>query len=115
MDIFHPELDFRRTFILPERLKEEILINAAFYRVTDGPFRNTFDIVSYFVHSNGQRYGIVCTHEGVNNKARFATTLFSICNHNGVCVSSIVDKRECVRAFLIANGCSMDYVYNILD
>lgn len=120
MEIYEPAQNMRSKMLIPDHLVGDILKNAEFFHMNSSGlvaamFGSTYDMVSYFTHKNGTRYGIVHTLCGHNYRAKFEESIRDRSHVWCVCVSEVTFKRDCVKKYLADNGCSDKWIYNIIE
>lgn len=105
------------SFELTSELQQQFINTAEFFELTNTmPLvkhlaGSSYDVVMWFTHDNGQRYGVITTTFGQNYKDIFKTSAI-----NWVAsVSTTTFKRECVKDYLDRHNCNTSIVYCILE
>jgi hypothetical protein len=112
MNLVEPHLGIQQKIMnVEENVRRDIMQNAEYFEMM-GLFCVSYDMASYFVHENGNKYCVVHTLFGPDHKSSFETNMRDA--EWRVSISSPSNKRKCILDFMAETGCMMDYVYNIM-
>ena len=105
--------------VLNDLMKETLVCNARYFKCNILPaLRNVllepYDIVSWFEHEDGIKYGIVHTISGCDNpELEFAKKINE--GRWEVCVSHFKYKKSCIKEYLSSIGCNQNVVFCMFD
>jgi len=103
---------------LNDNIKNQIISNAEYIKMDNmlSLFKEiigeTHDVVSWFIHENGEKYGLINTIFGNNYKTIFENKIQTGSWNASIC--SPCNKRRCVKEYLNYNNCNKEYVYCIM-
>jgi hypothetical protein len=112
--------DFDATDVhISEQTQDEILQHAEYYEFTGmmpmlkSIMAVSYDVVSWFTHTNGNKYGVIHTLFGEHYISSFKEKVKKNKWMASICASQT--KRKCIQDFLRKHNCDPNYVFCIMD